>query len=59
MGRRLRNHIPHTQDHYVPSWDYLLDVRKKDKKFKEKQKQDYDRRHRVKDLLELPEETTV
>ena len=59
MGRCLRNRLPHTKDHYIPSWNYLPDVRKREEKFKKKQKLDYDRRHRVRDLPELPEETTV
>ena len=59
MGRCLRDHLPHTKEQLVPNWEYLPDVRETEKKFKEKQKRDYDRRHRVKELPELPDETAV
>ena len=59
MGRRLRSSLPSTKDSLVPAWSYLPEVRKTDVKFKEKQKRDFDRRHRVKDLTRIPDETSV
>ena len=59
MGRRIRTRVPRLKEQLVPSWPYLEEFRKQNDKFKAKQKRDYDKRHRVKDLDSLPNETNV
>ena len=59
MGRNIRANLPHTTDSLTPQWPYLEDFRRTNKEFKEKQKKDYDRHHRTKELREIPDNTTV
>ena len=47
MGRRVMTDIPQAACHLIPRWHFLPDFQQKDKRFKEKQKKNYDRRHRV------------
>ena len=59
MGRRIRTSLPQTQEHLTPNWPYLKEFRRQDDAFKQRQKMDYDRRHRTRSLPSLPEKTTV
>ena len=59
MGRKLRSNIPQTTDSLVPQWSYLQEFRAQNKEFKKRQKTDYDRCHRVQDLLAIPDNTDV
>ena len=58
-GRRLRTDVPQTKNLLTPGWEYLEAFRRKDKEHKEAQKRNYDTRHRVRDLPELPPGTSV
>ena len=49
MGRRVRTSVPQVKKHFIPQWPYLNKFRKSDVQYK-KQKQCYDRRHRVRPL---------
>ena len=59
MGRKIRTDFPQTSESLTPRWSYLPRFRKDNKTFKEKQKEDFDRRHRTRSLPELPEDTSV
>ena len=59
MGRKLRSSLPQTTASLVPEWSYLKEFREANQKFKEQQKRDYDRRHRVRSLPEIPDNTDV
>ena len=59
MGRRLRTQLPQTPQHLKPTWSYLTQFRKKDKRFKETQKRNFDRHHHAKELPDLPDGQTV
>ena len=59
MGRRLRTDVPQTSQSLTPQWPYLSQFQKDDHTFKDKQKHDFDRHHRVRDLPELPDSTDV
>ena len=59
MGRRLRTSVPQTDKILIPQWPYLEDFKAKDKEYKEKQKENFDSRHRVKDLPSIPNDTEV
>ena len=43
----------------TPTWPYLEEFRKLNKRFKKKQKQNFDKRHRSHELDDIPDETPV
>ena len=53
------DHIPKTSHSLTSQWPYLSQFQKDDLTFKDKQKHDFYRRHRVRDLPELPDNTDV
>ena len=59
MGRTIRSDLPQPQEKLVPKWPYLADFRARNQKFKQKQKRDFDRRHKVKEIPSLPDDTDV
>ena len=59
MGIKLRTSVPQTDKVLVPRWLYLENFREMDKRYKEKQKENFDARHRVEDLPPIPDETEV
>ena len=59
MGRPLRTDVPQLPATLTPEWSYLPEFREKDKVEKLKQKSNYDRGHRVRDLPELSEDESV
>ena len=59
MGRQPRSTLPQINSHLTPDWSHLISFPENDMKFKEKQKQNYDSRHRVHFQNTLPEGTTV
>ena len=44
---------------YKPEWSYLPMYREKEEKYREDQKRNYDDHHRTRNLLELPNNTSV
>jgi hypothetical protein len=59
MGRRLRTTLPQTVKQLIPLWPYLSEFKRADVQHKEKAKEDFDRKHRVCDLPELPDNQDV
>ena len=59
MGRIIRGNLPQVTEKLTPTWSYLEEFRRQDGEFKQRQKQDYDRRHRVRRLPPIPDETEV
>ena len=59
MGRKIRTTLPMPTSTLVPEWPYLKEFQQADEKFKKQQKTDYDRRHRVRNLPEIPDNTDV
>jgi transposase InsO family protein len=59
MGRRLRTSLPLTDKMLTPQWPFLEKFREQDKAMKEKQKENFDSRHRARDLPTLPNDTEV
>ena len=55
MGRKIRTSVPQTNKHLMPEWTYLTDFHKKNAEFK-KQKENFDNRHRVHSLPEIPDD---
>ena len=59
MGRRLRTTLPILPDQLTPSWPYLNKFQELNEQFKQRQKVDYDRRHRTHPLPSIPNDTEV
>ena len=59
MGRRVRTTVPQVSDQLTPQWNFLSEFRKQDNKFKKEQEGQYNRRYRVQNLPELPDNTSV
>ena len=59
MGRRIRTTVPQTKQQLTPQWQYLGEFQRLNKLYKGKQKEDFDRGHRVKELPELPDDSDV
>ena len=57
MGRRLRTRVPQIREWFMPGWPYLKEFKAKNKTFKEKQKENYDRSHRVKPRTDMEDGT--
>ena len=59
MGRRLRSNLPQLEGDLTPEWPDLEELRRRDEQLKQKQKQDFDRRHKTAPLPDIPEKTDV
>ena len=59
MGRRLQTTLPQTTHHLIPKWPYLPEFKRADKLHKDRIKEDFDRRHRVHSLPEIPNDQDV
>ena len=59
MGRKIRSTLPVPTATLVPEWPYLEEFQRANETFKQRQKTDYDRRHRVQNLPEIPDNTDV
>ena len=59
MGRQIRTTVPQSSIHFTPKWTYLSKFRVADKQFKEIQKKNFDKRHRVCEREEIPEGSEV
>ena len=59
MGRQIRTTLSQITQHFIPKWPYLKVFRQMDKKYKNNQKKNYDRYHRVRPLPELSDDIPV
>lgn len=59
MGRKLRTTVPTSQQLLIPKWNFLNDFEQMDKVYKRKQKHNFDKRHRVRELPKLHEDDPV
>ena len=59
MGRRIRTAVPQSSAMLIPHWSYLKEFQEKNAEFKKKQKEEFDRRHGVKELPEIPDNREV
>ena len=59
MGRKIRTDIPQVKSHLIPNWEYARQFRTLDQNYKRGQKDNYDKRHGVKILPQLPENQAV
>ena len=59
MGRKIRSTVPQTKSLLIPQWSYIPEFRKRNAEFKQKQKAQFDRRHRVFEQDVIPDGTDV
>ena len=59
MGRQLRSNIPQVNTTLVPDWPYLNHFRQQNNIFKTRQKANFDKRHRVRSLSPIPNDTDI
>ena len=59
MGRRLRSNLPQVTTQLIADWKYLPEARRADAKFKQRQKEDYDRHHKVCPLPPIADDSPV
>ena len=59
LGRRLRTTVPQTDRQLIPRCTFLLNFKRLNRKFKDHQKEDFDRRHRVQELPPIPDDKNV
>lgn len=59
MGRHIRSNIPQRTTEFIPDWSHLEEFRVQDNKQKQKQKANYDNRHGVRPLPDIPNNTAV
>ena len=59
IGRQLRFNLPQIKDKQRPAWPYLKEFCKQNELFKQRQKADFDRRHRVRPLPPITSNTEV
>lgn len=59
MGRRVRTDVPQVTSQFVPDWPYLQKFKAAEMEYKRKQKEQYDRRKRVRTLPLLESGTSV
>ena len=59
MGRKIRSTLPMPTSTLVREWPYVKEFQQANEKFKQQQKADYDRRHRVQEIPEIPDNTVL
>ena len=59
MGRRIRAVVPEADGVLIPSWPNLTKFQQVDEQYKGKQKCQFDRRYRARELPELEDDTEV
>ena len=51
--------MPQAKELLIPNWPHLSDLAERDRQYKEKQKEDFDRCHRARTLPSLPNDSDV
>ena len=59
MGRRIRSTLPQVLHNLIPKWRYLKKLEEQDRQYKRKQKRNYDKRHWVRSLADIPDDQPV
>ena len=59
MGRRIRSSLPQVPQKFVPTWTFLKEFQTRDRKFKKQQTRNYNRRHRVRPLPQIADDSPV
>ena len=59
MGRHIQTPLPQRDEQFIPKWPYLLEFRKLNQTFKERQEYNFNKHHQVQDLPSLPDDTNI
>ena len=59
MGRRIRTAVPQSNAMLIPKWSHLKQFRERNAEFKQQQKEQFNSRHGVKELPEIPDDSEV
>ena len=59
MGRRIRTTVPQISSQLIPDWPYLPEFRQRNMAAKRTQKRNFDQRHRVQSLPDIPANSEV
>jgi len=59
MGRKIRTDVPQQKDKLITNWEHIQNFRTLDEKYKQTQKENYNRYHGVRALPPLPEDQTM
>ena len=59
IGRQLRKNLPQISEQLKPKWTHLHGFREQDQEFKSHQKANFDKRHKVHSLPQIPQQTEV
>ena len=59
MGRKIRTVVPQTKEQFKPNWPYLEEFKKTEKRYKQKQKENFDKKKKSRPLPPLDYGTTV
>ena len=59
MGRKIRTVVPQTKEQFKPNWPYLEDFEKTEKLYKQKQKENFDKKKKARPLPPLDYGTSV
>ena len=59
MGRHLRTLVPQTDSLLIPKWSFLREFKRLNQDFKDRQKRDFDCRHRAQELPPIPDDKDV
>ena len=59
MGRKIRTVIPQTKEQFKPNWPYLEEFEKTEKLYKQKQKENFDKKKKARPLPPLDYGTSV
>ncbi|XP_065902260.1 uncharacterized protein [Dysidea avara] len=59
MGRKIRTDTPEVKTNFIPHWSYIDNLKNLDQKVKLALRDNYNSRHQVKELPQLPEGQTV
>ena len=59
MGRRLRTQVPQLSKQFIPNWSHLESLKAQHERYKNKQKYNYDERHRSHERADLSDGSEV
>ena len=59
MGRKIRTVVPQTKEQFKPNWPYLEEFEKTEKMYKQKQKENFDKKKKARPLPPLDYGTSV
>ena len=59
MGRKIQSSVPQTKEMLIPKWPYLSQFKIKNRQLKEDQKRHFNKRHRAREMSDIPDDVEV